>query len=159
MKRFVPLALCIALVGATACSGRSGPQFDRSDVDSINKLIEQLKAAFNAHDSAKAAALYSTTGVVMPPNRALMRGRQFVQQYYDDRFAEGASDLEMTAADVSGQGNLAYASGDYRLNLNPKTGEKRRDRGKFLWVFRKNNNVWNIEYVIFSSDFVAPPAA
>jgi ketosteroid isomerase-like protein len=159
MKRIATVALCAALIGTAACSGRSGPQFDRSDVDSITKLIEQLRIAFNAKDSSKAAALYSTTGVVMPPNRALMRGRQFVQQYYDDRFAEGASDLEIDAADISGQGNLAYASGDYRLNLVPKDGQKRRDRGKFLWVFRKNNGVWTIEYVIFSSDFVAPPAA
>jgi ketosteroid isomerase-like protein len=60
---------------------------------------------------------------------------------------------------VSGQGNLAYASGDFRLNLVSKDGPKRRDRGKFLWVFRKNNNQWMIEYVIFSSDFTAPPAA
>ena len=159
MTRFTPLVLCVALIGAAASSGRAGPQFDRSDVENITKLIEQLRIAFNAKDSTKAAALYSSTGVVMPPNRALMRGRQFVQQYYDDRFAEGASDLEMEAADISGQGNLAYASGDYRLNLVPKDGQKRRDRGKFLWVFRENNGVWMIEYVTFSSDFVAPPAA
>ena len=159
MTRIAPLVLCAALIGAAACSSRSGPQFDRADVDNIKKLIEQLRVAFNAKDSAKAAALYSTTGVVMPPNRALMRGRQFVQQYYDDRFAEGASDLEIEAGDVSGQGTLAYASGDFRLNLVPKDGgQKRRDRGKFLWVFRENNGVWMIEYVIFSSDFTAPPS-
>jgi hypothetical protein len=46
------------------------------------------------------------------------------------------------------------------LNLVPEDGgQKRRDRGKFLWVFRENNGVWMIEYVIFSSDFVAPPSA
>ena len=158
MTRIAPLVLCVALIGA-ACSSRSGPQFDRSDADNITKVIEQLRIAFNARDAGKAAALYSTTGVVMPPNRALMRGRQFVQQYYDDRFAEGASDLEIEAGDISGQGTLAYASGDYRLNLVPKDGQKRRDRGKFLWVFRESNGVWMIEYVIFSSDFTAPPAA
>jgi ketosteroid isomerase-like protein len=151
--------LFIAFVTTTGRASRSGPHLDKSDVENIGKLIEQLRTAFNARDSAKAAALYSPTGVVMPPNRALMRGRQFVQQYYDDRFAEGASDLEMTTSDVSGQGNLAYASGDFRLNLVSKDGQKRRDRGKFLWVFRKNNNLWMIEYVIFSSDFTAPPAA
>ena len=32
----------------------------------------------------------------------------------------------------------------------------RRDRGKFLWIFRESNNQWLIEYVIFSSDFVTP---
>ena len=159
MTRIARLVLCVALTSVAACSGRSGPQFDKSDVENINKLIEQLRIAFNAKDSAKAAALYSTTGVVMPPNRALMRGRQFVQQYYDDRFAEGAAELEIQSTDVSGQGTLGYASGDYRLNLVSKDGQKRRDRGKFLWIFRENNGVWMIEYVSFSSDFVAPPAA
>jgi uncharacterized protein (TIGR02246 family) len=157
--RIVLVALCLAFVTVAGCGSRSGPQFDKSDVENIGKLIEQLRTAFNSKDSAKAAALYSTTGVVMPPNRALMRGRQFVQQYYDDRFAEGATDLEMTTSDVSGQGNLAYANGDFRLTLMTKDGKKVRDRGKFLWVFRKNNNQWMIEYVIFSSDFTAPPLA
>ena len=74
MMRIAPYVFCAALIGAAACSGRSGPQFDRSDVDNITKVIEQLRVAFNAKDSNKAAALYSPTGVVMPPNRALMRG-------------------------------------------------------------------------------------
>jgi uncharacterized protein (TIGR02246 family) len=142
---------------SAGCSGSSGPRFDKTDVDNINRLIEELRTAFNAKDPAKAAALYSTTGVVMPPNKPIMRGRQFVEQYYKDRFSEGASDLELTAVDVSGQGTLAYASGDYRLNLVAAEGKpSRRDRGKFLWIFRENNNQWMIEYVIFSSDFVTP---
>jgi len=154
------LSICVALV-VTACAGNAGPQFDRSDVDRIHTLVEDLRVAFNAKDADKAAALYSTTGVVMPPNRPVMRGRQFVAQYYKDRFAEGATDLELTVGDVSGQGNLAYASGDYRLNLTPSDGKSaaRLDRGKFLWVFRETNNQWQIEYVIFSSDFSSPPPA
>jgi uncharacterized protein (TIGR02246 family) len=156
MRRGLIAAIIAAVIGA-ACSGNSGPRFDKADVDNINRLIEDLKTAFNAKDPAKAAALYSTTGVVMPPNKPVMRGRQFVEQYYKDRFAEGATDLEITSADVSGQGTLAYASGDYRLNLSAGDGKPaRRDRGKFLWVFRENNNQWLIEYVIFSSDFVTP---
>lgn len=150
------LLIVFVAIMSTACSGGSGPRFDRTDVDNINRLIENLRTAFNAKDPAKAAALYSTTGVVMPPNKPIMRGRQFVEQYYKDRFAEGASDLEIKAGDVSGQGNLAYASGDYRLNFVEQGKPPRRDRGKFLWVFRETNNQWFIEYVIFSSDFVTP---
>jgi uncharacterized protein (TIGR02246 family) len=156
MRRgLIPVIVALGLVSA-ACSSGSGPRFDKADVDNINRLIENLRTAFNAKDPAKAAALYSTTGVVMPPNKPIMRGRQFVEQYYKDRFAEGASDLELTSADVSGQGNLAYASGDYRLNLVAEGKPARRDRGKFLWIFRENNNQWLLEYVIFSSDFVTP---
>ena len=155
MRRGLIAAVIVAIMTA-ACSGNSGPRFDKTDVDNINRLIQDLKTAFNEKDSAKAAALYSTTGVVMPPNKPIMRGRQFVDQYYKDRFAEGATDLEITAGDVSGSGGLAYASGDYRLNLVSEGKPARRDRGKFLWIFRENNNQWMIEYVIFSSDFVTP---
>jgi uncharacterized protein (TIGR02246 family) len=152
------LVVFVAIMSA-GCSGTSGPRFDKADVENINRLIEELRTAFNAKDPAKAAALYSTTGVVMPPNKPIMRGRQFVEQYYKDRFSEGASDLELTAVDVAGQGTLAYANGDYRLNLVSSDGKPpRRDRGKFLWIFRENNNQWLIEYVIFSSDFVTPGA-
>jgi uncharacterized protein (TIGR02246 family) len=155
--RFGLIALVIAIQVSAGCSGSSGPRFERTDTDAINALIEELRVAFNAKDAAKAAALYSTTGVVMPPNKPIMRGRQFVEQYYKDRFAEGASDLEIMAVDVSGQGTLAYASGDFRLNLVPGDGKPtRRDRGKFLWIFRETNNQWHIEYVIFSSDFATP---
>jgi hypothetical protein len=43
------------------------------------------------------------------------------------------------------------------LNLVSGDGKtRRRDRGKFLWIFRESNNQWLIEYVIFSSDFVTP---
>ena len=149
------LFIAVVAIMSAACSGNSGPRFDKTDVDNINRLIEDLRTAFNAKDSAKTAALYSTTGVVMPPNKPIMRGRQFVEQYYKDRFAEGGSDLELKAADVSGSGTLAYASGDYRLNLVSSDGKPpRRDRGKFLWIFRENNNQWLIEYIIFSSDFM-----
>ena len=156
--RFGLIALLVVISVSAGCSGSSGPRFDKADVENINRLIENLRTAFNAKDAAKAAALYSTTGVVMPPNKPVMRGRQFVEQYYKDRFAEGASNLELTAADVSGQGTLAYANGDYRLNLVSSDGKpSRRDRGKFLWIFRESNNQWLIEYVSFSSDFVTPP--
>lgn len=156
--RVTLFAVIITVLVCGACSGGSGPRFDKADVENIHRLIEELRVAFNAKDPAKAAALYSTTGVVMPPNKPIMRGRQFVEQYYKDRFSEGASDLEIKAGDVSGQGTLAYASGDYRLNLVADGKPSRRDRGKFLWVFRENNNQWMIEYVIFSSDFSTPPS-
>jgi ketosteroid isomerase-like protein len=152
--------LLLVTVVCAGCSRSSGPTFDNADAARIKQVIEALRTAFNAKDPAKAAALYSTTAAVMPPNRPLMRGRQFVQQYYVDRFAEGATNLELQSADISGQGTLAYASGDYRLNLVPaKGGESRLDRGKFLWIFREQNGQWLIEYVIFSSDFVTLPAA
>ena len=158
--RTISAALVLASVLTAACSGgNTGPVFDVSDQDKIKKVIEQLTEAFNAKDAKKAAALYTPEAVVMPPNKSLSRGRNFVEQYYTSRFAEGATDLTLTPSEIKGSGNLAVAMGDFRLTLAPAKGPQRRDRGKFVWIFREQNNVWMIDTVIFSSDFAEPPPA
>ena len=157
--RTISAALILAAVFTAGCSSNTGPTFDVADQDKIKTVIQQLTEAFNAKDAKKAAALYTPEAVVMPPNKALSRGRNFVEQYYIGRFAEGATDLTLTPSEVKGSGNLGIAIGDYRLTLAPANGPQRRDRGKFVWIFREQNNAWMIDTVIFSSDFAEPPPA
>jgi len=152
-------AVCLATVLVAGCSGNSGPTFDAADQDKIKAVIQQLTEAFNAKDAAKAAALYTPEAVVMPPNKSLSRGRNFVEQYYSSRFGEGATDLALQPNEIKGSGTLAVAMGDYRLTLAPAQGPKRRDRGKFVWIFRELNNAWMIDGIIFSSDFAELPPA
>jgi uncharacterized protein (TIGR02246 family) len=148
----------VVLAATLSCSqAPTGPQFTRDDADAITKQIAELKTRFNAKDPDRVAELFSANAVVMPPNQATARARDAVREYYVGRFAEGATDLELDPKDISGVGNLAYASGDFRLNLVKPGREQQRDRGKFIWIFRKTNDRWLIEYVIFSSDF-APRA-
>jgi len=152
-------AVCLATVLVAGCSGNSGPTFDAADQDKIKAVIQQLTEAFNAKDAAKAAGLYTPEAVVVPPNKTLSRGRNFVEQYYTARFGEGASELALQPNEIKGSGTLAVAMGDYRLTLAPAQGPKRRDRGKFVWIFRELNNVWMIDGIIFSSDFAELPPA
>jgi uncharacterized protein (TIGR02246 family) len=152
--------LFLVAILTSACSGGSaGPAFDAADQDKIKAVIQQLTEAFNAKDAAKAAALYTPEAVVMPPNKSLSRGRNFVEQYYASRFGEGATDLALQPNEIKGSGTLAVAMGDYRLTLAPSQGPKRRDRGKFVWIFRELNNTWMIDGIIFSSDFTELPPA
>lgn len=154
-----PWTFCLIIGLTAACSSSGGPTFDTADQEQIKTVIQQLTGAFNAKDAAKAAALYTPEAVVMPSNKTLSRGRSFVEQYYVSRFAEGATDLELQASEVKGSGTLAVAIGDYRLALKPAAGPQRRDRGKFVWIFREQNGVWMIDGIIFSSDFSEPPLA
>ena len=55
-------------------------------------------------------------------------------------------------------GLIAQHSVGIRQHTRSDGKPPRRDRGKFLWIFRESNNQWLIEYVIFSSDFVTPGA-
>jgi ketosteroid isomerase-like protein len=156
--RYIPIIAAMALAGCS--QPPAGPQFTKADVDTITKTVEELETRFNSKDPDKVAELFAANAVVMPPNQSTARARDAVKQYYVGRFAEGATDLELEAKDVSGVGALGYASGDYRLNLAPAAGNApQRDRGKFVWIFRKTGERWQIEYVIFSSDFAPKTAA
>ena len=152
-------AVCLVALFTAGCSSSAGPTFDSADQDRIKAVIQQLTEAFNAKDAAKAAALYTSEAVVMPPNKTLMRGRNFVEQYYAARFGEGATNLELQPNEIKGSGTLAVAMGDYRLVLAPPSGPSRRDRGKFVWIFRELNGTWMIDGIIFSSDFSELPPA
>jgi len=115
-------AVCLVALFTAGCSSSAGPTFDSADQDRIKAVIQQLTEAFNAKDAAKAAALYTSEAVVMPPNKTLMRGRNFVEQYYTGRFGEGATNLELQPNEIKGSGTLAVAMGDYRLVLAPPSG-------------------------------------
>ena len=150
-------AVCLFVALTGGCSNNAGPIFDIADQERIKGVIQQLTSAFNAKDAVKAAALYTPEAVVMPPNKVLSRGRNFVEQYYVARFGEGATDLALQPNEVKGSGTFAVAMGDYRLVLAPASGPRRRDRGKFVWIFREIKGTWMIDGIIFSSDFTELP--
>ena len=157
-----PIA-CVCLISAlagAACGGRAaGDQFDQADRQNIDKVTQDLITTYNAKDAAKVAALFSENGAVMPPNSPTIRGIANVRAYYEKRFAQGASDLKLEVGDVIGVGTLAYVAGDYWLNMAPPGGTVRRDRGKFLFVMRELQGKWQLERLMFSSDFAAEPTS
>ena len=156
VTRVLLLPFCISLAG---CSSPAGDTFTAADKDAITKVVQDLITVYNAKDAAKVAALFSENGAVMPPNASTVRGVANVRAYYDKRFAQGASDLKLETGDVVGVGSLAYASGDYWLNMAPPGGAVRRDRGKFIFIFRKFNAKWQLDRLMFSSDFAAEPTS
>jgi uncharacterized protein (TIGR02246 family) len=141
------------------CSGRSGEEFDQADRDTISKLMQDLIVAYNAKEAAKVAALFADNGAVMPPNASTVQGTASVRSYYEQRFAQGASDLKLEIGDILGAGTMAYATGNYFLNMAPPGGAVRRDRGKFIFIFRGRGDRWLLERLMFSSDFAAEPSS
>ena len=154
--RSVLLAMVLSL-GPVACASQSSEPFDQADRDAISKFTADFVTVYNAKDSAKLAQHFVDNGAVMPPNASTVTGIDSVRMYYDRRFAQGATDLKLEPVDITGVGSLAYATGNYWLNMAPPGGEVRRDRGKFIFIMRERRGTWLLERLMFSSDF-APQA-
>ena len=150
------LLAVVCSIGVVACSSSSssGPRpFGAPETEAINKLVGEFTTHYNAKDAAQLSRLFVDSGSVMPPNASTVRGTEGIRDYYARRFEIGASDLNLDAQTVSGSGALAFATGDYRLNLKPAEGQGRRDRGKFIFILRELNGRWLLDHLMFSSDF------
>lgn len=157
LRRYGIGALALALATALASCGPEPPrEFGKIDVEAINAMATEFVSAYNAKDAEKVANMFSGSGIIMPANASTLRGFEPIRGYFQTRFDEGASDLELETKDVSGHGPLAYVAGAYTLHLKPEDGSDTKDRGKFLWITRNLGGQWKLEVHSWSSDFPPP---
>ena len=88
----------------------------------------------------------------MPPNAPTIRGREDIQKFYVDLYAQGGTDLEMDTKDVRGHGPLAYEAG--ALFAAPQARQRHRPaRPRQVPVhLEKRERRLEIESTIWSSD-------
>ena len=154
MRYVVRCALLVLIAGAAACaSGGGGDEFTTQDRDVIRQRSQQLATAFNAKDMEAIIELYADNSVFMPPNVPTLRGREPLREFYQDLIGR-ATNLRLETEDVAGYGPLAYETGTYSLVYQDGAV---RDRGKYVFIWRKMNDTWRTEKTIWSSDF-PPPA-
>ena len=145
-------ALLAVVVGASACtSSDRGDEFTTSDGDAIRQRSQQLATAFNANQIDTILELYADNSVFMPPNAPLLRGREPLREFYQDLIGR-ATNLRLETEDVAGYGPLAYETGTYSLVYQDGAV---RDRGKYVFIWRRMNDTWRTEKTIWSSDL--PP--
>ena len=152
--RYAARGVLLAVVlGLGACaSGARTDEFTSADTEAIRKRSQQLPTAFNAKQIDAIVELYGENSVFMPPNAPLLRGREPLREFYQDLIAR-TSNLRLETEDVAGHGPLAYETGTYWLNHQDGAV---RDRGKYVFVWRKMGDTWRTEKTIWSSDL--PPA-
>jgi len=153
MRYAMRWALLFLIVGAHACaSGEDRDEFTTRDRDAIRQRSQQLATAFNAHQMDAIIELYADNSVFMPPNAPTLRGREPLREFYQDLIGR-ATNLRLETEDVAGYGPLAYETGAYSLVYQDGAV---RDRGKYVFVWRKMNDIWRTEKTIWSSDLPPP---
>ena len=155
MRYAVRCALFAVIVGASACaSGEGADEFTARDRDDVRQRSQQLATAFNSKQIDAIVELYADNSVFMPPNAPILRGREPVREFYQDLTGR-ATNLRLETEDVAGHGPLAYETGTYSLAY--EDGDV-RDRGKYVFIWRKMNNIWRTEKAMWSSDLPASAA-
>lgn len=168
MPRAVTAALALALVAPVGACGRSAAPdpaaagmsapLTAADQAAIRATDTAFATAAGAGDATGVAAVYLPDARLMPPNAPTITGRDGIQRFWGGLFGAYRVRITVTAEEIEGSGELAYARGRYTLELTPKAGgPPAKDEGKFLEILRrKPDGSWGYAVDMYSSDLPVP---
>jgi uncharacterized protein (TIGR02246 family) len=129
-----------------------------ADEAAIRAVDDAWGKAATAGDGNAIAALYTGDPTLYPPMENMVTG-EAAKKYFVDFTTAYTVQAQLTTEAVEGNGDLAYASGTYRITATPKKpGAKAMppEEGKYVEVMKKQaDGSWKIARDIWNQN--APP--
>jgi ketosteroid isomerase-like protein len=117
----------------------------RAQIESNNAAF---MAAFARGDSAGAAAVYTETGQVLPPNFPVMSGKPAIQASWQEAMKRDIAAVSLETVEFEEAGDMAWEAG--RGMLKTSDGQV-LDEGNYLVIWKRENGVWKWHRDIFNS--------
>ena len=149
MRQMLLGAILLAACGSLA-HGQNAPASTRK---AIKANLKSFVTAFNKGDAAGVAANYATNAKLLPPNAAMVEGRQNIQTFWAGAIEAGLKLVSLTPIDITTTGNFAIETGKY-VSTVPAAGGggTTTDEGKYVVVWRREGRAWKIIRDIWNSD-------
>jgi uncharacterized protein (TIGR02246 family) len=118
----------------------------------IRELTREFVEAYNRGDATAIGEMYTEDSKLLPPNMALVRGKQAIQDFWKMAMAMGMhANLETEEVDLDG--DLGYDRGIITLTKQSKEGDIITNRGKYLVVMKRHaDGSWRIAVDIWNGN-------
>ncbi|TFB12676.1 nuclear transport factor 2 family protein [Candidatus Marinimicrobia bacterium MT.SAG.4] len=83
-------------------------------------------------------------------------GWEGLQAHFQATFDAGAGDLQLTAIDLSVNGDMAHVVGKYTVTIQPEEGEAISDSGKYVELWKRENGSWKMNTDIWNTSAPLP---
>jgi uncharacterized protein (TIGR02246 family) len=114
---------------------------------------ERFMAAFDSHDAAGVAALYTEDGRLLPPNADVMAGKEAIQTFWQGAMDAGLASAQLEIVEVEDHGDTAIEVSQY--TLGGADGQP-LDQGKYIVIWKREAGDWKLHRDIFNSSLPAP---
>jgi len=118
-------------------------------LEAHHRFIEAVKAA----DIATIVSLFSDTAVLMPPNDTSLWGSKELEEWHQEYFADfRVATFGEIEREVTVMGDWAVERWAYMVAIHPlHGGERIRDDGRFLAVWKRDDGAWRMTQAMFNS--------
>jgi len=120
------------------------------DKGDLQKLADQWTEAYNKNDIAAVARIYTDDAVLLPPDAAMIKGREAIQGFWKTE-AERATDLKVTVVEVKSLGP-ANAHAIFTSIVRPKVQPSQQVPGKGATLLQKSGEEWKIVAQVWNRD-------
>ena len=149
------LVLTLAVPFMVSCE-KAAKDTSAEDSQAIKAVSKQWVDAFNQGDAAAVAALYTEEAKRLPPNSQMIVGRESIQADLQSNIDAGVGNIQVTAQELSVNGDMAHDVGEYSLIIQPEEGEAISDNGKFVVILKRDVGTWKLDVHIWNSSVPLP---
>jgi len=129
-----------------------------SDADrtAIARASARLVEAVNGSDVAGVMAVWADDGVMMPPGRPSVHGRQAIEESFRQLFSHSRFHFQFTASEIQVVGDIASEHITYVAEAwLDGASQPTRSRGKGLHLFRRvSAGAWVLVADLWNSDSI-----
>jgi uncharacterized protein (TIGR02246 family) len=149
-----PVSLIFALTAAAGLGGCAPHADVAAEERAIRELERRWVKAVAAEDTTAIGNVYAEDGEFLPPGAPRVSGRAAVRSAWAGILKAPNLSLtfESSKVVVSSAGDLAVATGPYKLGLDGPKGHRIEDAGKFVEAWTRVNGEWKVLANIFNSD-------
>jgi uncharacterized protein (TIGR02246 family) len=121
--------------------------------EDINQIVAEFESAFAKADATALANFYTDNGMVLPPGSDLVQGTAEIRQLWQELLNQGIKNIKLEVLEVEQLGDTAIEVGKAILY-----GENDQvvDKGKYMVVWKQQNEQWKIHRDIFNSSLTPP---
>jgi uncharacterized protein (TIGR02246 family) len=129
-----------------------GEPMSRSEA-AVRRLTQEWVLACNTRQLEELIELYAADALVLRSNLPPIRGAVAVREFFFASLEAGLGEVALDPVRVEVSGDLAHEVGRYSALLPGTAGQRREERGKYLWVFAKQSSGdWKLVSECWASD-------
>jgi uncharacterized protein (TIGR02246 family) len=124
----------------------------------LQRAARALDAEFIRHANAGDAvaltgAFYAEDAVLLAPGTPRLDGVEAIRPFWQGFIDSGAQDASIETTEIVEAGDTGYGIGSYTCTLPSASGERARDTGKYIVVYRRQaDGGWKVIADQFNSD-------
>jgi ketosteroid isomerase-like protein len=121
--------------------------------EELSQMNKDFAQALNDKDAEAASLLYAEDASLLPPNEAIVTGRENIKNYWQDLLDIGTTEVSVSTISTGSDGDLGYEIGRFQLSYPGPDGKMIVEKGKYTELLKRMpDGKWISIYGMWNSD-------